>query len=285
MLPCQRQREFFVSKNLLSDRKKDCMNEAEMSRNLTSVHGNSFDARGMYRQFNGELMPLQILGTGNPRAIIDAIANAQWKEMAEGILPPEIFKMLEPYIHGFTAQMEKFLDAASERQHAVENRSNFGEPQSVLALPVFHSLTKMTDESHEAAVAHANQAEQVLQWLRNAMRETFLVWHLAEVAKHEAKLKELENATQAIVEQNAQTTFARAEATTFTNFLTQKKEKIQQGLALAEAKLLAFTMKVFGSDLSAAENVIFNGRGSTNMLALDPSRAIPVTADDLAKAN
>lgn len=260
------------------------MNEAA-SPTITSAFGNLYEARSMYQKFNGELMPLQILGIGNPRAIIDAIANTQWKEMAEGILPAEIFKMLEPYIHGFTAQMEKFLDAAAERQHAVENRSNFGEPQSALALPAFHSLTRMTEESHEAAVAQADQAEQAMQWLRNAMRETFLVWHLAEVAKHEAKLQELETVNEAIAEQNAQTTFAKAEATTFTEFLTQKKEKIKLGLALAEAKLLAFTTKVFGNDLSAAENVIFNGRGTVNMLALDPSRAIPVTADDLAKAN
>ncbi len=202
--------------------------------------------------------------------------------MAEGILPPEVMKMIEPFVHGFTAQMEKFLDAASEKQHAVELRNAFGEPQSELAFPVFHSLTVMAEQSHETALTEANQAEKILDWLRASMRETFLVWHLTEVAKHDAQLKQLDETQTAIAEQRAQTKFATAEAGSMTKFLIEKKEKIQQSLALAEAKLLAFTTKVFGGDLAAAESITASAQSNLSIPELDPAKAIPVTAADLA---
>ncbi len=265
-----------------ADKQKGYMNETtvgRIGRDTVSEYHNSSRARTMYAEFNGEQLADQKLFAGiDPQAILKNLAAAEWGKAAESILPPEILEAIKPLATTLVEKFGSFIDAASERLHAEELRNSFGEPQSPLAFPVFNALTSMLEEGFQAEIQAAHEAKSLLDWLRQQVRETILVWHLAQVAKKEANLKELDEVEQNIEVQGATTQIAAAEAKTMIQALKEHKTNLQAGLQEAQQKLLTFASSFFGNDLNQAETMVYQAPRAVVIPQLDASKAIPVAA-------
>lgn len=233
----------------------------------------------MYNDFNGAaLSSEQMFGMGDPQAVLKTLAQAEWGTIAREILPPEIVTALAPIASTLVEKFGSYIDAASERLHAETLRQNFGEPQIPEALPVALTLTRMLEEGFHAEIQAAQEAKSVMEWLRQQVRETILVWHLLQVSKHEAELEKIEKVNADVAAQGVTTQFAVAEANAMTNALTAHKQTMREKLRAAQEKLLAFTAGLFSNNLEVAERVVYQAPKTIAIPVLNPEKAIPVMA-------
>lgn len=231
----------------------------------------------MHVQFNGsELATAQMFEMGDPQAVLKTLAQTEWSTIAREILPPEIIAALAPIANTLVEKFGSFIDASAERIHAEKLRQDFGEPQIPEAFPVANALTILLEEGFHAEIKAAQEAKSVMEWLRQQVRETILVWHLLQVSKHETELEKIDKVGVDIANQGAITQFAVGEAKAMTNALVSHKQTLKEKLSAAQKKLLAFTSNLFSDSLEKAERVVYQAPKDAVIPVLDPTKAIPV---------
>jgi|GEM_PF-1718216 len=212
-----------------------------------------------------------------PSLLPDSNVLTGWFNEAVASLDEELKTFLAPVILSLLSKLDNITQWTSESLHAEKLRQLFGEPQSVLAIPVAIALTETAERAFLETYRQATSAEAILQNLQAQFKKLVAFYLADRIAKAQAKLAEAEKA-----EKNLESNYflngkqSQVDKKIGLRLIMKRIEKLQRSIKAQEEKLQAWWQRSFSPVVEKTEGVIFQAQVRVAKLPpLNPSLAIP----------
>lgn len=186
-------------------------------------------------------------------------------------------KVLTPIVLELLAGVDTTAQWASESLHAEQLRQLFGQPQSIMAIPVAVELTRAAEHALMETRASAATAASAFQTLKEKLRLLVSVQLSEMLTKLQQQLAEVELAeAQLLMNQDSAGTQSQIDRVVGLRQINEHKCRLLTLIAAGERELTEwFHGQVVGA-VARVEGVIYQARShSVDLPPLDTARAIP----------